>query len=164
MKRSAVNAVLALALVGFGLPAAPAFAQDTDDAPADAPAEGSTVDEAPAAEGPAPADAPKPATREAGKDGEAPADAPKPATREAGKQGPAPAEGPAADGEPKPATREAGKDGTPADDGGKDGNVNNTQRTTQLEHLTQEQRADLGDAGLLDSDSDSDHHGTDNEL
>ena len=48
------------------------------------------------------------------------------------------------------------------DDGGKD--VNNTQRTTHLEHLTQEQRADLGDVGLLDSDSDSDHHGTDNEL
>ena len=59
---------------------------------------------------------------------------------------------------------EIGSDDDSDDDGGKDGNVNNTQRTTQLEHLTQEQRADLGDVGLLDSDSDSDHHGTDNEL
>ncbi|XRB15312.1 hypothetical protein RI054_10g51520 [Pseudoscourfieldia marina] len=40
------------------------------------------------------------------------------------------------------------------DDGGKD--VNNTQRTTHLEHLTQEQRADLGDAGLLHDESGSD--------
>ena len=47
------------------------------------------------------------------------------------------------------------------DDGGKD--VNNTQRTTHLEHLTQEQRADLGDTGLLHdeigSDDDSDDDG-----
>ena len=40
------------------------------------------------------------------------------------------------------------------DDGGKD--VNNTQRTTHLEHLTQEQRADLGDTGLLHDESGSD--------
>ena len=90
MKRSAVNMVMALALVGFGLGAAPALAQDPE-AAADAPAA-----DAPAADAPAD-ETPRPATREGGQVGPAAApaeggdssvdEAPKPATREAGKQG-----------------------------------------------------------------------------
>ena len=90
MKRSAVNMVMALALVGFGLGAAPALAQDPE-AAADAPAA-----DAPAADAPAD-ETPRPATREGGEVGPAAApaeggdssvdEAPKPATREAGKQG-----------------------------------------------------------------------------